>query len=103
MAPIVIMLFFMQKLVIACKSNIKETINNVQSNGDLKEDISALLENHSANNTIMVLMILTAMLVGSLCCYGCKKHVMTAFRRSLAVENAAHYGANKEVTFTIPK
>ena len=80
MAPIVLMLFFLQKLVIACKSNIRETMNNVQSNSALKEDISALLENHSANNTIMVLMILTA-------------------------ENAAHYGANsnKEVTFTIPK
>ena len=104
MASIVLMIFFLQKLVIACKSNIRETINNVQSNNALKEDLSALLENHSMNNTLMVLIVLTAMLIVAVCCYGCTRHIMSAFRRSLAIENAAHYRANsdKEVKFTIP-
>ena len=99
------MLLLMQKLVIACKSNIQEKIVNIQSNNALKEDLSALLENHDANNTLMVMICLTLALAIAVCCYGCTKHAITTIRRSLTNENArVLYSASsdKEVKFRIP-
>lgn len=88
-----------------CKSKVEETINNIQSNSDMKDDISDILESHRSVNMVMIILILAGTVVAISCCYACTKHSMTTLRRSLAGEGTVHYGNNpsREATFSIPK
>ena len=102
---IVVMISLSIHLSSCCKSNVKETINNIQTSSDMRKDVSALLESHRSVNMMMIILILAATVITLSCCYACTKHVMTVFRRSLTSENTVHYGINpnRDATFTIPK
>lgn len=89
MAIVIFMMFYLQSLAGSCNSNIRETINNVQSNNALEEDLTMLLETHTMN-TLIVLIVITAMLIIIMTCYGCVCHTMSVCRQSLRVETEAY-------------